>query len=127
MTTSPADELRTAAQTLRERAASATPGPWRREDDQRRLERFVSSENGTLDINFGYLGNNNQADAEYVALMDPGVGAALADWLDTVTQYAELYANLTLTSTGAPPDEASYDQGTRHALAVARQINGGAP
>lgn len=56
--------------------------------------------------------------------VDPDLATPLADWLDTVTQYADLYADLTLTTTGAPPPEADYDQGTRAALAVARQING---
>ncbi|MFF2674658.1 hypothetical protein ACFVTT_38555, partial [Streptomyces niveus] len=67
---------------------------------------------------FGYLGNNNQADAEYVALMDPGVGAALADWLDAeaTSPVADLHS------------DACRERGCtiNAALAVARQINGGA-
>ncbi|MFJ9573612.1 coiled-coil domain-containing protein [Streptomyces bacillaris] len=53
-------------QEIRAREQAATPGPWLREDDQQRLERFVTNESGTLDINFGYLGNNNQANVAFV-------------------------------------------------------------
>ena len=64
---------------IREREAAATPGPWRREDDRQRLERFVTNEPGTLDINMGYLGNNNQADTEFVAHSRRDIPALLAE------------------------------------------------
>jgi hypothetical protein len=63
-------------------------------------------------------------DAEFIALMHPGVGAALADWLDEAARFADLYIGITLTTTGKPPAEADYDSLTRHALAVARQLLG---
>ncbi|WP_143668323.1 hypothetical protein [Streptomyces sp. f150] len=64
---------------IRAREGAATPGPWMRDDDQRRLERFVTNESGTLDINFGYLGNNNQADTEFVADARSAVPELLAE------------------------------------------------
>lgn len=57
--------------------------------------------------------------------VDTDLASALADWLDATAQYADLYADLTLTSTGKPPPEPDYDSLTRSALAVARQINTG--
>ncbi|MFB6977752.1 hypothetical protein [Streptomyces scopuliridis] len=54
-------------QEIRDREQAATPGPWRRMDDQQTLNRFVSSEGGTLDINFGYVGNRTQDDVAFVA------------------------------------------------------------
>ncbi|MBV7671413.1 hypothetical protein STHAL_18350 [Streptomyces halstedii] len=66
-------------QEIRALVSAATPGPWLREDDQRRLERFVTNESGTLDISFGYLGNNNQANTEFVANARSAVPELLAE------------------------------------------------
>ncbi|MGA5424573.1 hypothetical protein [Streptomyces lavendulocolor] len=56
---------RMAAITSRTDAASA--GPWFVEAHQPTLTRRVVSSNHMLDANLGYLGNCNQADAEFIA------------------------------------------------------------
>ncbi|MFI8865306.1 hypothetical protein ACIGNW_00080 [Streptomyces sp. NPDC053707] len=79
-------------QEIRAREQAATPGPWQREDNQRRLERFVSTEDGVLSINFGYLGNNNQADTEFVADARSAVPELLAEVDRLRARVAELEA-----------------------------------
>ncbi|MCX4750970.1 hypothetical protein OG455_41550 [Kitasatospora sp. NBC_01287] len=61
------------------REAAARPGPWYREDDKQDLNRWVTNEAGTVEINLGYLGNNNQADAEFVAHAREDMPALLAE------------------------------------------------
>ena len=112
----PADELRAAAEKLRSLTADATEGPWHSEDLNTRwgddhdhhivgggkiLATFSNDHNGPLN-------------ADYAAAMHPGVGAALADWLD-------------LAATEYDPDADVQETDRSHdaALAVARAINGG--
>lgn len=107
--TTPADELRAAAALLRERATNATPGPW----SQTGIGDYgwtVSSPTGALvDTDDSDQG---RADADFIALMHPGVGAALADWLDAVADRARHNGG----------DWVGAD--LHYALAVARQVNG---
>lgn len=49
------------------RAKAATPGPWRVETHAPTLCRLVVSEDSTLSIDFGYVGNRTEAEAEFVA------------------------------------------------------------
>ncbi|WP_329390140.1 hypothetical protein [Streptomyces sp. NBC_01716] len=109
MTTSPADELRTAAALLRARATTATPSPW----TQTGIGDFGWYIDGpgieTADSDQG------RADADYIALMHPGVGAALADWLDRMADANEAANDWTFGLIATLNLEA---------LAVARQING---
>lgn len=91
----PADELRTAATRLRECAAKTERG----------LGAALTE--GTRDL-FG-KGSPDPA------AMHPGVGAALADWLDIAVEYAERW----------PPDAQTNSPFRAGALAVARAINGG--
>ncbi|WP_326700242.1 hypothetical protein OG909_24920 [Streptomyces sp. NBC_01754] len=84
-------------QEIRAREQAATPGPWMRDDDQQRLERFVTDESGTLDINFGYLGNNNQADTEFVA----DARSAVPELLAEVDRLRAEVSNLSDDVTGA--------------------------
>ncbi|MFE1109679.1 hypothetical protein ACFW5U_27850 [Streptomyces rochei] len=103
----PADELRTAAEKIRtlSKAISAPD-----ERDQ------VFHAEGT-DVTQGRTGLYDVATtqttelADYIAAMHPGVGTALAAWLESWTGI-EMY------EAHALPEDA------RHALAVARQING---
>lgn len=85
----PAEELRLAAKLMRERAGTATLGPWQhmclgsegclvlrtsgtlRERGHGRVARFGHKE-----------WKADHADAEYVASMHPSVALAVADWLD---------------------------------------------
>lgn len=64
---------------IRHRTDAATPGPWHVEDDKRDLNRWVTSESGTLEANFGYLGNRNQDDAQFVAHAREDVPALLVE------------------------------------------------
>lgn len=52
---------------IQTRAATATEGPWYVEAHQPTLTRRVVSDNHMLDANLGYLGNSNQAEAEFIA------------------------------------------------------------
>lgn len=61
------------------RRAAATPGPWRVETHAPTLSRLVRSEDGTLVIDFGYVGNRTQADAEFVAHAPEDIRAMAAE------------------------------------------------
>ena len=111
-----ADELRQAAATLRERATNATYGGhgWRLADlaganevwadrDAAGYDAFMVATTATrLNPNPGTRGHDAAA---YIATMHPGVGLALADWLDAqATDASEVF---------------------HHAYDIARLINGG--
>jgi len=85
-TASPAETLRSAAALLRERTSKATPGPWRVSfidgvlpvvDSAARFVAEPPQEVGGADAGRG------RADADYIALMDPLAGAALADLFES--------------------------------------------
>lgn len=107
--TTPADELRTAADKLRqdaEAARRASPPPWAVTD-----ERVVRCADGMIVADrSGTDHPAERADLPYIAAMHPGVGAALAAWLESWT-------GIDLYEAGSFPEDA------KHALAVARQIN----
>lgn len=112
--TTPADELRTAAQRLRELATDATDGPWTPDDPNTRWgddgdHQLVGGGKILATFDSDYNGPLNTA---YAAAMHPGVGTALADWLDTT---ADQLAALT------HPDW--QDVVAPHALTTARAIN----
>ena len=64
---------------IRAREAAATKGPWRTEDDTKDLNRWVLSEDSTLAIGFGYVGNRTQDDAAFIAHARQDVPALLAE------------------------------------------------
>ncbi|RSS32280.1 hypothetical protein [Streptomyces sp. WAC08241] len=111
---SPADELRAAAEKLREHADAASPGPW--------------TEGGVGDFGWNVAfptpgtgagledSEQGRADAAYIALMDPDVGHALADWLDYHAAMSDRLAQLFDDPPLIPDDHP--------ALAVARALNG---
>ena len=108
----PADELRTAADRLRKLldAPELTPGPWLSLDHG---DRMLYDGPGAEDQPPIYVIDepmSNGANADYIEAMHPGVGAALADWLESWT-------GIDLYEAGSLPEDA------RHALAVARAIN----
>lgn len=79
-----ADRLREAARVLREDATAATrgaPGPWR---------TWITSDRKWTIVDSNSHGNIAPARcvdddvAAYIATMHPGVGLALADWLDNL-------------------------------------------
>jgi hypothetical protein len=102
-----ADELRAAARTLRALLADRqlTPGPWLSMD---RGDRVLWDGEGAEDQPPVYVVDepmSNGANADYIAVMHPDVGHALADWLDSAARDA--------VEIGPDP----------HAVAVARAIN----
>jgi len=144
----PADELAAAAQALRKLATDATPGPWQRPLNTRYKATVTSSlpegERGSyIDGTDPTTGERERCtvamvptwsngrhsrqrggrDLEYIAAMHPGVGLALADWLDaTATEVAAAEGTeYELHSSGGV--FSSWEA----ALAVARQILGTTP
>jgi hypothetical protein len=123
--TTPAEDLRAAAVKLRELATAATPGPWRQHDTHLGQYGYtatvLSGEGNDTDLR-AWLPSMSQEpwdearnawpDAAFIAAMHPGVGLALADWLDSWTGFE-------ISEHAAMPDDLT------HALAVARAINGG--
>ncbi|MFE6868343.1 hypothetical protein ACFVFS_17475 [Kitasatospora sp. NPDC057692] len=100
----PADLLRQAAQQLRDYATAAVPGPW--------VPSIVRSPRSTVTSGIyshahpagsaaseiaasGRKGREcggitNADNAQYIALMHPGVGLLVADWLDSAATDAEM-------------------------------------
>ena len=80
------DELRMAAERLREVAGKATPGPWEhtgiyRHPDTRHYVSVAPWTPWTPETP-RVADDALVADAAYIALVGPTVGLALADWLD---------------------------------------------
>lgn len=106
--TAPADELRTAAATLRRLIASATPGPWRTHDTYTNDGGFTATvlAGHWTDVTLiGWLptmrhdvpwdGERNAwNNAAYIAAMNPTVALALADALDEIGSALELDPDL---------------------------------
>jgi hypothetical protein len=114
--TTPADELRTAARTLRSLLADRqlTTGPWLSMD---RGDRLLWDGEGAEDQPPVYVVDepmSNGANADYIAVMHPDVGFALADWLDVAARYADKW----------PADHQTNSPFRAGGLAVARAING---
>jgi hypothetical protein len=88
------ERLREAARLLREAAKEATPGPWDGWYDDSARPYWVVNTRRTGDRvawhdveppHFYEEPHGPEgADAHYIALVDPVVGAALADWLDMI-------------------------------------------
>lgn len=133
----PADELRTAAATIRKLAADATPGPWQRPLNTRYKATVTGAlpegERGSwIDGTDPTTGEREQCtvamiptwsngrhsrqrggrDLEYIAAMHPAVGEAVAELLDTTAEYVA-------------QDAVAHPTHLVRALAVARAINGG--
>ncbi|MFE9921598.1 hypothetical protein ACFYQA_08445 [Streptomyces sp. NPDC005774] len=119
--TTPADELTAAADKLRALATNATPGPWRQHDTHLgqygHTATVLSGERNTTELRAWLPSMSHEpwdearnvwADAAYIAVMHPGVGEALAKWLEA--------AAVDAVQIGPSP----------HALTVARRINAAA-
>lgn len=107
----PADELRAAAKLLREdahRAEVLSPLPWVTTDEH--VIRCGNEERGIVADRSSEP--HEAGDLPYIAAMHPGVGAALADWLDNTG------AALAVSTHPDWQDCVAAD-----ALAVARLIN----
>lgn len=150
----PADELRTAAQQLRKRATAATPGPWQRPLNTRykctvtgalpegergqwidgidpateQRERATVATIPTWS-NGRHSRQRGGRDLEYIASMHPGVGVAVADWLDAAAVGYDATVKGAAGVWSDPADAAERDtwvakQTDQYALAVARQVLG---
>lgn len=144
--TTPADELRIAATKLRKLAADATPGPWRRplntrykatvtgplpEGERGAWIDGIDPETGEREqctvamvptwSNGRHSRQRGGRDLEYIAAMHPGVGVAIAEWLERTVFEMREYAGADLQDidTGAAPEP------WKGARAVARAINAG--
>lgn len=102
----PADELRTAAEKLRKLATGAAPGPW-----TVNIWGNVLTARDEEMAEVWPLGSGT-GNAEFIAAMHPGVGIALADWLDFEAALIRRVPGAELRGR------------TERALAVARAING---
>ena len=114
--TTPADEITTAAARLRTLLADPqlTPSPWLSMDHG---DRILWNGPDAEDLPPRYVVDeptSNAANAEWIAALDPAVGAALAGWLET-----------TATSLAASTHPDWQDCVAADALAVARAINAG--
>ncbi len=121
----PADELRAAAQKIRDLTAETTGAPWVAAWNEQQYE--VKSPSGVDPIaEWTYAiatwepqaseqrAECDTADADWIATMHPGVGKALADWLWS-------WVGIDFREDAALPEDA------QHALAIARAINRGGP
>lgn len=138
--TTPAEELRAAAARLRALAADATPGPWRQHDTHLGQYGYtatvLSGKGNDTDLRAWLPSMSHEpwderrnvwSDAAYIAAMHPGVGAALADWLETEAR-VDVEDQAALRAEGRSPEEEHRSCTvamctTEAALAVARLIN----
>ena len=96
-----AETLRRAASLMRKRAEAASTGPWKSWQegrDHRGGDSFIQStdEPDNTDL-YVTVGRNYHpkwsADQDYVASMHPGVGMAVAEWLETEAHMADVRGN----------------------------------
>jgi len=88
------ETIRRAAKLMRERAQAATPGPWRaaKGDFAGVTYPCILTAAGdpadpeTWLMATGTAGSRQEPDATHAASMHPGVGLALAEWLDAAAQ-----------------------------------------
>jgi hypothetical protein len=128
----PDAEIRAAAAKLRKHIKHATDGPWHSRPvwspDAVSTSAIYSHAHptGTVEsevvasgkIRSGYGGIREPWNAEYIALMQPALGALLADWLELEADVVASRAAVDGT------DEYAVDISGDHALLIARQING---
>jgi hypothetical protein len=123
--TTPADELRTAAATLRKLTGQATPAPWattwrgqeyqldgNTDEDLSPIAEWTYAVVTTEPKASEQRAECDTANADYIAVMHPGVGAALAGWLTDEARRVECASS-----------PAGQEIVGRRALAVARAVN----
>ncbi|MCU1612560.1 MAG: hypothetical protein JWO98_100 [Frankiales bacterium] len=110
-TDTPAQLLRRAAAKLRQDAEAArrfVPEPWSITED-----RVIRAANDDIVADRSSCRPGDDADLPFIAAMHPGVGMALADWIDEQAAFNEYFVQSGLPT--LPPERA---------LAVARQLLG---
>ena len=102
----PADEIRTAADDLRQlgRAALGNGRPWR-------YAKGIPSDSVRTETGWEVAHGDDPSNLRYIAAMNPAVGLVLADWLESVAT--------ALTANTHPGWQECVQP---HALAVARAI-----
>ncbi|MFE2712271.1 hypothetical protein ACFXKI_09840 [Streptomyces mirabilis] len=126
--TTPADELRTAARRLRELTGRTSKAPWTTTWNAQQYELAApSSVYPITEWTYAIVtiepaaseqrAECDTADADYIAAVHPGVGLALADWLDVAAEHCRAHY---LCCDNGPCSETAAP-----ALAVARAITGG--
>lgn len=113
----PEQTLCAAAQKLREHATNAqhvSPQPWTIGRESYDGAGVLYAASGVIVADRSCDDHDESVDLPYLALMHPGVGSALADWLDTAGRYAGR----------RPADHQASTPFLAGALAVARQILG---
>jgi hypothetical protein len=114
-----AAELRKAAETLRHLTTQATEGPWVQHPGARQL---IVTADGTEVV----ARQCAVANAPYVARMHPGVGLALADWLDDIAA-GWMWDDEEPGVVDFDGDRLTFEESLdTRALTLARLINGGA-
>lgn len=115
----PAQELRTAAEKLRDACAVVLPSPWALQvSDGGSCISIISNhpdgkaKNGRRAV-IARTNPPSMATATYLALMQPAVATALATWLES-------WDSIDVDETHSAPDD------WFHALQIARAINGNA-
>ncbi|MEU1088908.1 hypothetical protein ABZ401_19095 [Streptomyces sp. NPDC005892] len=131
--TTPAATLRAAAAKLRATCSAAAPGPWTIASvppytDPLLMSRYEETPDdgevlivGSVDV--------DESEQAHIALMHPGVGLALADWLDAAAVAHDAAVTGAAGVWTDPGDAAERDawvakQTDQHALTVARRILG---
>lgn len=125
MTTTPAETLRAAAETLRDLADRATHDDrphWTTGHTLGSRTPVVVDHPETPSVLVETYAARLEAVNRYIAVMDPALGAALADWLERTAKLAALYAELHHAETGTTVADPHPDGTIRDALAVARAI-----
>lgn len=77
---------------IRRRELAATDGPWFVERYEPSLSRLVVSSDRTLTIDFGYLGNHTQGDADFTAAARADIPYLLAALGEVSAERDELAA-----------------------------------
>ena len=124
-----AARLREAEKVLRERAEAATPGPWEAYARYSPLCGAIFGVHNLVDdltdVDVVESQEVTAVDAAYIATMHPGVGLALADWLEAIGAYWALVEESGEPARDADGWEVSFDEMLdSHALRLADLILG---
>jgi hypothetical protein len=138
------DELRAASARLRELAGRATDAPWSTVWNGQQYELRGPDKAAYPIAEWTYGINTTEpkaseeraecdtADADWIVTLHPGVGTALADWLDEEADRRDacLVASIQIWGNAEHPDAAAWlttglGKGSAPALDLARQINTG--
>jgi hypothetical protein len=90
---------------IKARYGAVPPPPWRVEVHEPTLTRIILSEDGTLDVSLGYVGNRTEAEGEFITHAREDIPLLVALVEDLIRrsiqdrrQVAELWGPLTFVS-----------------------------